>query len=409
MAIGCRDYKGERLLVATDRYVVIDIETTDMALSRGLITEVAAVLIENEEIVDTYSSLVHVPGAIISDFIESLTGITQQMVDTAPDVCDVLHQFKSFIGNEVLLGHNITTFDINMLYDHCETYINDVLSNDFVDTLYLAKNILPRSKNYKLQSLAEELGIHRTGAHRALDDCLTTFELYKKLILLDERPTPEEQSILFEYRKPTESPLFGKRIAWKSVPKLYTQEFYQAIASLCNIKQYNALYSNVNTIVLNDRLYQRYTSGVESYVFEFLRYYENNRDDFKIYSESDYCKELNIPLPPERIVDAASKHNLKASDFIPRTDVFDENHPLFEKVCVITGTLKMPRAEAFQRIVDVGGIISNSVTKKTNYLILGSLEEKSSKVKKAEEYIRSGLDLEILSADYFYELLDYEG
>lgn len=93
--------------------------------------------------------------------------------------------------------------------------------------------------------------------------------------------------------------------------------------------------------------------------------------------------------------------------------VFDTSHPLFDKLCVFTGTLeKMKRADAAQIVVDFGGQVSNGITKKTNYLILGNndycssiKDGKSSKQKKAEELIHKGCDLKIISEDVFYDLI----
>lgn len=108
------------------------------------------------------------------------------------------------------------------------------------------------------------------------------------------------------------------------------------------------------------------------------------------------------------------KHNLiKAKDIHTSTLDFDEEHPLFGKVCVITGELSMPRKEAMQAIADVGGINGDSVTKKTNYLITGEYDYSnygknyiSNKRKKAEEYKLKGQDIEIISEDVFISMLN---
>ena len=93
---------------------------------------------------------------------------------------------------------------------------------------------------------------------------------------------------------------------------------------------------------------------------------------------------------------------------------FDEDNPFFEKVCVFTGVLeKMKRSDAAQLVVDLGGICGNSVTKKTNYLILGNndycptiRDGKSTKQKKAEELKLKGNDIEIISENTFYDMLN---
>lgn len=111
--------------------------------------------------------------------------------------------------------------------------------------------------------------------------------------------------------------------------------------------------------------------------------------------------------------DVKPKHNLKASDITANTSHFDTSHPLYNKVCVFTGTLeRMTRKEAMQIVADLGGICGNSVTKKTNYLILGNndfcssiKDGKSSKQKKAEALALDGLDIQIISENVFYELI----
>ena len=106
----------------------------------------------------------------------------------------------------------------------------------------------------------------------------------------------------------------------------------------------------------------------------------------------------------------------RAKDIESQNTDFDENHPLYGKVCVFTGALNcMTRKEAMQFLADVGGINADSVTKKTNYLIVGNFdycttvqENKSSKVLKAEKYILSGQDIQILSENNFIDLLTAE-
>lgn len=104
---------------------------------------------------------------------------------------------------------------------------------------------------------------------------------------------------------------------------------------------------------------------------------------------------------------------ISAKDISTEKEIFDEEHPLFGKVCVFTGTLeKMQRKEAMQIVADLGGIPGDGVTKKTNYLILGNndycktiKDGKSSKQKKAEKLILEGADLQIISEQVFYDLI----
>ena len=108
------------------------------------------------------------------------------------------------------------------------------------------------------------------------------------------------------------------------------------------------------------------------------------------------------------------EHRIKAKDISSDCNDFDMNNPIFDKECVFTGKLdKMTRKEAMQIVADLGGKNRDSVTKETNYLILGNndycksiTDGKSSKQKKAESYKLKGQDIEILSEDVFYEIID---
>lgn len=106
--------------------------------------------------------------------------------------------------------------------------------------------------------------------------------------------------------------------------------------------------------------------------------------------------------------------NLKASDIVTSKTEFDIDNPIYAKNIVITGSLeKMTRKEAMQLIADYGGINGDSVTKKTDYLILGNNDYcssikngKSAKHKKAEQLKLSGQNIEILPENVFYDMLD---
>jgi len=107
-------------------------------------------------------------------------------------------------------------------------------------------------------------------------------------------------------------------------------------------------------------------------------------------------------------------HKVTARDITAARDEFDEEHPLFNEVCVFTGTLEgVGRREAMQAVVNAGGRCSDQVTKDTNYLIVGSLEyssnirgNKSSKILKAEKYVLKGQDIKVISQSTFADLLN---
>lgn len=108
------------------------------------------------------------------------------------------------------------------------------------------------------------------------------------------------------------------------------------------------------------------------------------------------------------------RRKVAARDITTANQEFDEEHPLFNQVCVFTGTLEgMERREAMQAVINVGGRCSDQVTKDTNYLIVGSLEyssnmrgDKSSKILKAEKCLLKGQDIKVISQKAFVDLLN---
>ena len=106
--------------------------------------------------------------------------------------------------------------------------------------------------------------------------------------------------------------------------------------------------------------------------------------------------------------------SLVASTMKPHTDVFDDTHPFFGKRIVFTGALsRMTRKEAAQLVLDVGGMFADSLNKETNYLVIGNedfkscvKDGKSSKMLKAEQMQKKGLDIQVISEDQFFDMIE---
>lgn len=144
-----REAKGRNLLDFPNSYVVVDVETTGLDPARDYIIEVAALKINDGNVSDTYSSLIN-PDITIDSFITELTGITNQDLSTAPSSISVLSSLYDFIGNAVIIGHNVH-FDINFLYDNFKRYISKPLSNNYIDTLRLSRKYFRKAPSYKLK------------------------------------------------------------------------------------------------------------------------------------------------------------------------------------------------------------------------------------------------------------------
>ena len=174
-----REHKGKSLLKWVDNYVLVDIETTGLSPRTDEIIEIGAIKVKENKIIDTYNTLIKIDRNL-NPFITKLTGITDKMLETGKETDKALEEFVNFTGNEIIMGHNVN-FDINFIYDKCLSYLDYYLSNDFVDTMRIAKYILPDIQNYKLGTLANYFGVDYRSAHRGLKDVEITYEVYNKL------------------------------------------------------------------------------------------------------------------------------------------------------------------------------------------------------------------------------------
>lgn len=317
-----REHKGASLIDFPDEYICLDVETTGLDFENDEIIEITALHVKDGSILDKFSTLVKPRPyetydddsdsyyfEYVSNFITELTGISNEMLKTAPDPENVFPAFYEFIGESVLVGHNVN-FDINFIYDAFEN-CGLKLCNDFIDTMRIARKALPELKHHRLRDIASYFSITQDCTHRAEADANTTF--------------------------------------------------------LC--------FGELKSLVLATR-------SIEEF-----------REEFKPKKNYNYKKSLE--------------------GIAPTVEEIDETNPFFGKVVVFTGALSsMPRREAFQSVVNLGGIPENRITQKTNFLIVGSEEfaasvknGKTSKMKKADEYKLKGQDISVFSELTFFEML----
>lgn len=162
-----------------DEYVIFDLETTGFYPGKDGITEIGAVKIKNGEIIDNFSTFVN-PERHIPQEVTSLTGITDEMVAEAPKFKQALPKFLTFIGDAVLVAHN-ADFDMRFIRYFCKEMDREV-NNTVLDTLELGRVLLTDLKNYKLNTLAKELGVKLENHHRAVDDALATAKIFMEFI-----------------------------------------------------------------------------------------------------------------------------------------------------------------------------------------------------------------------------------
>lgn len=171
------DTKGKRINYHTGEYVVFDLETTGLNPARDEIVEISGIRVRENTAAEEFSTLVN-PGIPIPPAAARVNGITDEMVCHAPSPGEALGKFLDFAGDCVLVGHNIHTFDMLFLRACAAREPKRNVSNDYVDTLYLARNCLPFLTRYRLTDVAEYFGISTDGAHRALADCHMNLQCY---------------------------------------------------------------------------------------------------------------------------------------------------------------------------------------------------------------------------------------
>ena len=323
-----KNERGKSMIETPTDYVIIDTETTGLDNDFCELIEVAAIKVVNSKVVDTFQSLIKpmkhfeysgdyaenefvplsaVTGSYYVDsFISSFTGITNEMLETAPDPVEVLKKFYDFIGDNVLVGYSVS-FDINFLYTAFVRHLNLPLRNNYIDLLRFSRKLFPNEERHRLQDTARLCNVIYMNAHRAMGDCEITLGCYQHMI-------------------------------------------------------------------------GEITAKYES--FDVFKSWFANNGSIDVKSITSSVKD------------------------------FDEEHLFYKKTIVFTGALNIPRREAMQKVVDVGGLIGNSVTKKTDFLVIGTLDfercitsEKSSKIVKAEKLKSEGVDINIISENIFNEML----
>ena len=97
------------------------------------------------------------------------------------DLVYVLYEFKKFLGNDIIIGHNVN-FDIDFIYDSMVDNLGEYLSNDYIDTLRISRKLLPELKHHKLDNLIDYFNLTKINEHRALNDCVLTNQVYINLV-----------------------------------------------------------------------------------------------------------------------------------------------------------------------------------------------------------------------------------
>ncbi len=167
--------RGKKSRDLNGTFVALDFETTGFSKISDRIIEIGAVRIENGVRTDEFSTYVN-PDKDLPYEITKLTGITPEMLEGAPSIEEILPKFLEFVGHSMLVAHN-AGFDVGFLEQACR-YQGINRTFDYLDTVDLARFMLPELKGFRLNQVAKELGVKLLNHHRATDDACAAADIF---------------------------------------------------------------------------------------------------------------------------------------------------------------------------------------------------------------------------------------
>jgi len=158
------------------KFAVVDVETSGGAKDKNRITEIGIVLLDGNEQVGTYHSLVD-PGVPITPFVQNLTGITDEMVKGAPQFSKIAEEVAALLEDRIFVAHNVQ-FDASIMRTEmkrcCVKFDPPRLC-----TVKISRKFFPGFPSYSLHNLTQSLGLPDFNHHRALDDTFAAAEILK--------------------------------------------------------------------------------------------------------------------------------------------------------------------------------------------------------------------------------------
>lgn len=185
---------GKKLNDYVSDYIIFDLETTGTSCTTDEVVEISAIKVVDGKVVEEFSTLVN-PQMPIPYWATEVNGITDAMVADSPTFDIALSDFLEFIGDMILVGHNIHTFDMKFICRDAQKYFGKTIGNDYVDTLPIARLYLPQLGHHTLSDLADYYGISSDGAHRALFDCRMNQQIFERLGEEMKNPSGEAKKV----------------------------------------------------------------------------------------------------------------------------------------------------------------------------------------------------------------------
>lgn len=197
-------------------YSIVDIETTGNGFRGTKITEISIFIFDGEKVIDEFTTLVN-PERNIPPFITNFTGITNQMVKTAPKFYEIAKNVQQLTEDTIFVAHNVN-FDYNIIQDEFKNLGFDFKRKKLC-TVRLSRKIIPGLRSYSLGNICADEGISIAERHRARGDAEATVELFRRLLERDNRQIVEN-FLNPRSRQATLPPLLDKKVL-DTLPETY--------------------------------------------------------------------------------------------------------------------------------------------------------------------------------------------
>ncbi len=299
-----REHKGKSMISFPEEFCAVDLETTGTNPAWDDIIEIGAIRYSGGEETGRFQTLVRPDsGYIVDDFIEELTGITNEMLADAPGIGDVLPGFMEFVGESIILGHN-TNFDINFLYDNMVRHTGKPFTNDFIDTMRIARKLHPELPHHRLRDVVCYYGLTNEHEHRAETDCAATAECFARLKEEAIRQYGSEEAFAKSFDRSgrnwnvkaadikgdvdkaiPDSPLYGKNcVITGKLYRLSRKQAMQIIADLGGVNE-DRVTKKTNFLILGDMDAKQGVKGGKSAKQKTAEKYKLAGQDIEVLSE----------------------------------------------------------------------------------------------------------------------------
>ncbi|WP_338207179.1 exonuclease domain-containing protein [Lactobacillus juensis] len=254
--------KGQEWPDFISDYTMLDIETTGLNPYRDHVTELGAVKVRANQVVDEFSQLVVYPRSNhVPHFITKLNGITEEMLlNEGKPIKEAMTAFRTFIGSDIIIGYNVN-FDLNFLYDLTQKFHLPKLSNDYVDVLRLARVYYPQQHN-RLLDCIQRAGIAQVEQHHGLADSLDTKKVYDDFRqhftpeLLQEAQSKLKNIDLLEeelevWKLGFRNPVNNKKIAFAPEIEMNSAEAAQMVNNMNGVAQ-TGVKADTDYLIMSD-------------------------------------------------------------------------------------------------------------------------------------------------------------